>query len=274
MFRWLILSLLATSLFATPLLGQDPAVPKTKAKAEPKAAASKTKTEPKPKAETKPKTEPPKAEALDEKTVKERASYGIGMTIGRNVLQGIKGDGADTSDLDIDSLLRGIKDTLTKSKPTYTDEELNAAIGSFGKVIEAKARAAADKNKKDGEVFLAKIKKEKGVETTATGLQYKVLKSGDGGAPKKTDTVRVHYHGTLPDGAVFDSTKDGKPAEFEVGGVIKGWTEALLKMKTGDKWKLYVPSDLAYGPRGFPPAIGPNQVLVFEVELLEIVGEK
>lgn len=279
MSRWLILSLCASSLLLAPLSAQDTLPPKAKAKAEPKAETPKSKAETsKTKGEnTKPKTEPPKAEVLDEKTVKERASYGIGMSIGRNVMQGLKQDGADTADLNIDSLLRGIKDVLAKSKPPYTDEELNAAMAPFGKLIEAKANAAADANKKAGESFLAKNKKEKGVQTTATGLQYKVLKAGDGKAPQKSDSVRVHYHGTLPDGTVFDSSKErGQPVEFPVTGVIKGWTEALLKMKIGDKWMLYIPSDLAYGPQ--PPrqseVIGPNQVLVFEVELLGIVGEK
>ena len=280
MSRWLILSLLATGLFATPLLAQDPAAPKTKAKAEPKAEAPKTKTETKSKAETKPKTEPPKAEVLDEKTVKERASYAIGMNFGKNLAQGIKQDGAD---VDLDLLLKGIKDALTKAKPAYSESELTAAITAFGKALEAKAavrakeaaekdKAYAEANKMAGEKFLAENKKKKDVQTTATGLQYKVIKTGDGGTPKKSDTVRVHYHGTLPDGTVFDSSKDrGEPAEFEVGMVIKGWTEALLKMKVGDKWMLYIPADLAYGPQRRSEEIGPNQVLVFEVELLNIL---
>ncbi|MBC7855181.1 MAG: FKBP-type peptidyl-prolyl cis-trans isomerase [Pirellulaceae bacterium] len=198
------------------------------------------------------------------------------MNFGKNLAQGIKQDGAD---VDLDLLLKGIKDALTKAKPSYSEPELTAAIEAFGKALEAKAasvgKAAADKNKKEGEAFLAKNKKEKGVQTTATGLQYKVVKAGDGKAPQKTDTVRVHYHGTLPDGTVFDSSKDrGEPIEFSVTGVIKGWTEALLKMKVGDKWMLYIPSDLAYGPQQRSEAIGPNQVLVFEVELLGIVSEK
>jgi FKBP-type peptidyl-prolyl cis-trans isomerases 1 len=168
---------------------------------------------------------------------------------------------------------------LTNAKPAFTEPELTAAIEAFGKALEAKAavagKAAADKNKKEGEAFLAENKKKKDVQTTATGLQYKVLKAGEGKAPQKSDSVRVHYHGTLPDGTVFDSSKDrGEPVEFPVTGVIKGWTEALLKMKVGDKWMLYVPSDLAYGPQRRSEEIGPNQVLVFEVELLGIVGEK
>lgn len=266
--RRFLISLFAAGCFAAPLSAQETPPPKTKVKAEPKVDA------PKAKAETKPKTEPPKAEVLDEKTVRERASYAIGMNFGKNLAQGIKQDGAD---VDIDLLLKGIKDALTKGKPAYTDQELNAAIEAFGKALEAKAamagKLAAEKNKKEGEDFLAENKKKKDVQTTATGLQYKVLKKGDGKAPAKSDTVRVHYHGTLPDGTVFDSSKDrGEPIEFPVTGVIKGWTEALLKMKVGDKWMLYIPSDLAYGPQQRSQEIGPNQVLVFEVELLGIVG--
>lgn len=269
MSRWLIFSLCACGLLLAPLSAQDTPPPKAKAKAEPKAEAPKAKAE-----TTKPKTAPPKAEILDEKTVKERASYAIGMNFGKNLAQGIKQDGAE---VDLDLLLKGIKDALTKAKPAYTDMELNAAIEAFGKALEGKAmaasKAASDKNKKEGEAFLAENKKQKDVQTTATGLQYKVLKKGDGKAPTKSDTVRVHYHGTLPDGTVFDSSKDrGEPIEFPVTGVIKGWTEALLKMKVGDKWMLYIPSDLAYGPQQRSQEIGPNQALVFEVELLGIVG--
>ena len=269
MSRWLILSLLTTGLLFTPLHAQDAPSPKTKAKAEPKAAAPRTTTE------TRPKAESPKEELLDEKIVRERASYAIGLNFGNHLAQGIKQDGAD---VDIDLLLKGIKDALTNPKAVYTDQEMNAAIEAFDKALEAKtvanSIAAADKNKKAGEAFLAENKKEEGVQTTASGLQYKVIKSGDGKSPQKTDKVRVHYHGTLPDGTAYDSSKQrGEPVEFAVTGVIKGWTEALLMMKVGDTWMLYVPSDLAYGPKR-RSAIGPNQVLVFEVELLAIVAGK
>jgi FKBP-type peptidyl-prolyl cis-trans isomerase FklB len=270
MSRWLMISLFAASLPFTPLSAQETLPPKAKTKGAPKAETPKSKTE------TKPKTAPPKAEVLDEATVKERASYAIGMNFGKNLAQGIKQDGAE---VDLDLLLQGIKDALTKAKPAYSEVELTAAIEAFSKALEAKAavagKATADKNQKEGEDFLADNKKKKDVQTTATGLQYKVLKSGEGKPPQKTDTVRVHYHGTLPDGTVFDSSKErGEPIEFPVTGVIKGWTEALLKMKVGDKWMLYIPSDLAYGPQRQNEAIGPNQVLVFEVELLGIVDEK
>jgi FKBP-type peptidyl-prolyl cis-trans isomerase FklB len=269
MSRWLILSVLTTGLLVAAIHADDVPALKTKAKAEPRAKA------PLAALQTRPKTEP-KEEPLDEKTVKELASYAIGMNFGKNLVQGIKQDGAD---VDTALVIKGFKDALSKAEPPYTDQQLNAAIEAFDTALEAKTFASrktvAEKNKKDGEAFLAHNEKEKGIQTTPSGLQYKVLKSGDGKTPQKTDTVRVHYHGTLPDGSSFDSSKQrGEPVEFAVTGVIKGWTEALLMMKVGDKWMLYVPSNLAYGAQRRSEAIGPNQVLVFEVELLDIVGGK
>lgn len=128
----------------------------------------------------------------------------------------------------------------------------------------------ANPNEK-AEKFLMENKAKDGVKTLPSGLQYKVLKSGDGKTPKASDTVVTHYRGTLLDGSEFDSSyKRNQPAEFPVGGVIKGWTEALQLMKEGDKWILYVPANLAYGQRGYPPVIGPNETLVFEIELLKV----
>jgi len=130
---------------------------------------------------------------------------------------------------------------------------------------------AAEENKASSEAFLTKNKARKEVTTTDSGLQYEVIKKGDGETPKADDKVKVHYHGTLPDGTVFDSSVErGEPISFAVNGVIKGWTEALQLMHVGDKWKLYIPADLAYGPRGAGPKIGPNQALVFDVELLGV----
>jgi len=129
----------------------------------------------------------------------------------------------------------------------------------------------ADKNQKEGEVFLAENKKKKGVITLPSGLQYQVIKEGTGKIPKATDTVTTHYRGTLIDGTEFDSSyKRGEPASFPVNGVIKGWTEALQLMKVGSKWQLFIPSNLAYGPQGAGQAIGPNATLIFEIELLSI----
>ena len=129
----------------------------------------------------------------------------------------------------------------------------------------------AARNKQEGEKFLAENKKKKGVTTLKSGLQYEVLKTGSGPSPKVTDRVRTHYHGTLVDGTVFDSSVErDMPATFNVNGVIAGWTEALKLMKVGDKWRLFLPSNLAYGVRGSLPKIGPNTTLIFEVELLGI----
>jgi FKBP-type peptidyl-prolyl cis-trans isomerase FklB len=132
----------------------------------------------------------------------------------------------------------------------------------------------SEKNKKEGEEYLAENKKKEGIITTQSGLQYKVLKKGTGKIPKSTDTVTVNYRGTLIDGTEFDSSyRRGQPASFKVNGVIRGWTEALQLMKEGAKWQLYIPSNLAYGERGAGRNIGPNSTLIFEVELISINEE-
>jgi len=207
---------------------------------------------------------PGTAAAPQLKTLEEKAAYAIGLDIGQRLA---------TDDLNInpDLVAKGVVDALKKSKPLLTEEQIKAAMTEFGKVMQAKAvaknKAAADK----GVAFLAENKKKKGVTTTASGLQYEVLTEGKGASPKKTDKVQVHYHGTMIDGKVFDSSvKRMKPAEFSVNEVIPGWTEALQLMKVGDKWRLVVPSELAYGPGGNGP-IPPNAVLIFEVELLDIL---
>jgi len=239
-------------------------------------AAPKAKSGADAKAPTETGAEPAKIEPLTDKTIKERASYAIGVNFGSYLKQGIQEDRAD---VDLELLMRGVRDALTKPKPEYTDAELTSAIEAFDKALEAKnsaiSKATAEKNKKEGEAFLEKNKEQPGVHTTPSGLQYKVLKSGDGKKPEKTDIVRVHYHGMLPDGTAFDSsTQLGEPVEFPVTSVIKGWSEALLNMKVGDKWKLFIPSDLAYGARRRSDVIGPNQTVVFDVELLAIVEGK
>jgi FKBP-type peptidyl-prolyl cis-trans isomerase len=139
--------------------------------------------------------------------------------------------------------------------------------------MQAKHKAAGDKNLKEGDDFLTANGKKEGVKTLPSGLQYKVIKSGTGRSPKATDTVKVHYNGTLTDGTVFDSSvQRGEPATFPVNQVIPGWTEALQLMKEGDKWQLYIPSKLAYGEQGAGGKIGPNSALIFDVELLSIEG--
>jgi FKBP-type peptidyl-prolyl cis-trans isomerase FklB len=172
-------------------------------------------------------------------------------------------------------VLKGLGDGVKGAKPALTDEQLEACMVALQRQVQtrglAKAQAAAEKNKAEGEAFLAANKKKEGVKTTASGLQYKILKAGKGPSPKLTDKVTTHYHGTFIDGKVFDSSVERKePATFPVNGVIGGWTEALQLMKVGDKWQLFVPSELAYKERGYPPDIAPNTTLIFEVELLGI----
>ena len=205
-------------------------------------------------------------------TTKSKVSYGVGMNIGRSLLQ---------SPIEFETALvfRGIQDVLTKQKPLLTEKELRAAFQAIQAEMQAKTQQQASKdkqlaveNKKKGDAFLAKNKKKKGVITRKSGLQYIVLKSGKGASPKPTDMVEVHYHGTLIDGTVFDSSVEkGSPAVLPANGVVDGWKEALSLMKVGDKWKLFVPSKLAYGERRRSPAIGPNSLLIFEMELLRIV---
>ena len=206
---------------------------------------------------------PAKAGSAKLETVEQKASYGIGYQIGDNLSH--LSDG-----LDIALLIQGLRDALANSDPQLAEEELGKAMEEFET---AAVKRAGEKNQRAGEEFLAANKKKPGVETTPSGLQYKVIKSGAGAgaSPKVTDRVQVHYHGTLIDGTVFDSSVErGEPITFPVGGVIRGWVEALQKMKVGDKWQLYIPSSLAYGPRGAGGAIGPHETLIFEVELLGI----
>ena len=210
-------------------------------------------------------TKEPAAAAAD---VTDQASYAIGVNIGRSLAQ-------EEAEVNIEQLIQGLRDALAKKKLTVTDAEMQKALTAFTKEAQAKAEAKAkelgEKNKTEGDAFLTANAKKKGISTTKTGLQYSVLKAGEGKSPKKADTVKVHYHGTLIDGTVFDSSVERmEPAQFEVDRVIPGWTEALLAMKVGDKWKVFIPAELAYGERGNGP-IPPNAVLVFEVELLEIV---
>ena len=168
-------------------------------------------------------------------------------------------------------LARGIIDALTGAKPALNDTQAMAAMQKFEQGMQAKAKEKGDQAKAAGDGFLAANAKKPGVKVLPSGLQYKVLKTGTGASPKATDTVKVHYHGTLTNGEKFDSSVErGEPAEFPVNRVIPGWTEALQLMKPGDKWQLVIPSDLAYGPQGRPPVIPPNSVLLFDVELLEV----
>ena len=202
-------------------------------------------------------------------TQKEKLSYAIGVDMGTSLKK-------NAIDVDTDLLFKGIKDALTDSKQLLTEQELRETIQTAQKELQAKQqekmKTLGEKNKKEGEAFLAANKKKKGVKTLPSGLQYKVITEGKGKMPKATDTVTVNYKGTLIDGTEFDSSyKRNEPATFPVNGVIKGWTEALQLMKEGSKWELFIPADLAYGERGtMGGPIGPNAVLIFEVELLKI----
>jgi FKBP-type peptidyl-prolyl cis-trans isomerase FklB len=195
------------------------------------------------------------------KTQKEKVSYSIGVTIGKNVkMQGI--------DLDQKNLLQGIKDGINNSKKLLSDKEIEETLTAFQNEMIANV---AEKNRKEGEAFLAVNKQKEGVVTLPSGLQYKIIVNGTGPKPTADQTVECHYRGTLINGTEFDSSiKRGKPAEFELGKVIKGWTEALQLMPVGSKWQLFIPSELAYGNGGAGQIIGPNSTLIFEVELLSI----
>jgi len=205
---------------------------------------------------------------LSLKTPKDKISYAIGADLGNKL---------KTSSIDVDAtiLTQALKDTLGGSKTLMTDDEIHSTLVDLSKELQAKQTAAAkelsDKNKKAGEEFLVANKAKEGIVTTASGLQYKILKAGDGPKPTPADTVKCNYRGTLIDGKEFDSSyKRGQAVSFPVGGVIKGWTEALQLMPVGSKWELFIPSDLAYGERQAGPEITPGSTLIFEVELLSI----
>ncbi len=202
------------------------------------------------------------------KTDKQKASYGIGMNIGKNL-------SAQSVEVDVEALIRGLRDGLGNAKPAIDDQEMAAVMRTFQQEVmkkqSEKMAVQGEKNKKDGETFLAENKKKEGVKTTASGLQYKVLKEGTGRKPTATDTVVVNYRGTTIDGKEFDSSyKRGEPATFVLGQVIPGWVEGLQLMTVGSKYEFYISSDLAYGERGAGADIGPNATLIFEVELLNI----
>jgi FKBP-type peptidyl-prolyl cis-trans isomerase FklB len=211
-------------------------------------------------------TKSPPASNLDP-TSKSYASYAIGMTVGSNLM----GSGLEIDLLDKEAFLSGVLDALQDMPPRVAAEKLAQAMQVFEQVVSARRGKVADKNKREGETFLLANKNKPGVESLPSGLQYKVLKAGNGPSPTLNDRVRTHYVGRLIDGTIFDSSIErGEPAVFPVGGVIRGWMEALPRMKVGEKWQLFVPSNLAYGPRGAGGAIGPNAVLIFEIELLGI----
>ena len=186
-----------------------------------------------------------------------------------------KGLHRDSVDIDPAILLQGLKDAMAGGKTLMTDQEVQSTLMALQTAMRKKQmelrQQAAEANKKEGEAFLAENKAKEGVVTLPSGLQYKILKEGDGPKPSPDDSVVCNYRGTLLNGTEFDSSyKRGQPATFGVKQVIKGWTEALQMMPVGSKWQLFVPSDLAYGDRGAGGTIGPNSTLIFEVELISI----
>ncbi|HMK57378.1 MAG TPA: FKBP-type peptidyl-prolyl cis-trans isomerase [Dissulfurispiraceae bacterium] len=203
---------------------------------------------------------------------KEKLSYSMGYTQGTSMAGFFK---AQSIDIDTNTFVKALKEGLSGTKPAMTDQEMREKVTTLQKELMAKkaeqAKAVAEKNKKEGEAFLAENKKKEGVVTLPDGLQYKIITDGKGDKPKATDKVKVNYKGTLIDGTEFDSSyKRGEPVVFEVDKVIAGWTEVLQLMKTGSKWTVYIPSTLAYGEKGTGFAIGPNQTLIFDIELLSI----
>ena len=213
---------------------------------------------------TKPATAAPAAPAGDQAAI---AQYALGYQLGREI---------SASDDRSQSLMEGVRDGRAGTPPKYSEQDMQAALQKLGQQVnEQRAKVAAADAQKQAPInktFLADNSVKPGVKTTASGLQYKVVSEGTGKQPKATDTVTVNYRGTLIDGTEFDSSyKRGQPATFPVNGVIAGWTEALQLMKEGSKWMLYVPWQLAYGERGSGKLIGPNETLIFEVELIAVM---
>jgi FKBP-type peptidyl-prolyl cis-trans isomerase len=215
-----------------------------------------------------PVTTKPATAAVTLKTQKDKASYALGSKIGSD----LKRQGVGAS-VDAALTARGLKDALSGAKSLMTDDEVKAALTQLQTQVrgqmEAKAHEAGAAARQEGEAFLAANKSKEGVVTLPSGMQYKIITAGTGPKPTASDTVSCNYRGTLINGKEFDSSK-GKPVSFPVGGVIKGWTEALQLMPVGSKWQLFIPADLAYGDRGAGADIGPGSTLIFEVELLAI----
>jgi FKBP-type peptidyl-prolyl cis-trans isomerase FklB len=249
------------------LRAQDTPAPKTQSTPAPKSqttpAAKTPGTTP-----AKPRTATATKTPLALKSDKDKVSYAIGVNIGKSMRK-------DTVDVDPAIFSRGMKDALAGGKLLLTDDEIKATLTKLQTELRARQEVAMQKagdiNKKAGDDFLAQNKTKEGVVALPDGLQYKILKQGNGPKPAATDSVVCNYRGTLLDGTEFDSSyKRGQPATFPVNGVIKGWTEAVQLMPVGSKWQLFIPADLAYGNRGAGADIGPNATLIFEVELLSI----
>lgn len=194
----------------------------------------------------------------------DKMSYGIGMSMARSV----KGQPIEINN---EAMLAGLQDVLNDKPEQLEEDVIREAFAAVREEQMEKQKIEAENAVKQGEEYLAENAKKEGVKATESGLQYEVITAGEGDSPAATDTVEVHYHGTLIDGTVFDSSIDrGEPAKFPVNRVISGWTEALQLMKVGDKWRLHIPAALAYGAQSPSPQIPANSALVFEVELLAI----
>ncbi len=200
------------------------------------------------------------------KDMKDPAAYAIGFNIGMSVV----GDGLTDKDIDANDFLSGFMTALSRKKPSLTVEQMQAALNALKARMDAKTVELAKANLAKANQYLEANKKKDGVQVTKSGLQYQVLKSGTGKSPTVTNRVTVHYEGKLIDGTVFDSSlKRNMPATFELTRIIKGWAEALQRMKVGDKWLVTIPPALGYGEPGYD-SIGPNELLIFEMELLEV----
>lgn len=202
------------------------------------------------------------------KNDKDKLSYALGAQIGGDLKR-------NQIEVDVDTFVRALRDAVAGNKLSMSEEEMRTTMQNFQTTMRQKQTAMmqemAEKNKKASDAFLAENKKKEGVVTRPSGIQYKVITQGKGKKPGPKDTVVAHYTGTLIDGTKFDSSQDrGQPATFPLDGVIKGWQEVMPLMPTGSKWQVVIPPELAYGPRGAGPQIGPNQALIFDIELLEV----
>lgn len=207
------------------------------------------------------------ADTLMLNTDKDRLSYGIGVSVARNFKK------QDTN-VDVDLMLKGLKDALSGEKLMLPEKDLRRVMNAYQTEIRQKAtltrRIASEDNKKKGDTFLALNKSKDGVIALPSGVQYKILKTGEGRKPLESDLVMCNYRGSLLDGTEFDATEEGKPANLKLSAMIAGWKETMKLMPVGSKWQIVIPSQLAYGERGVGADIGPNETLIFDVELLAI----
>jgi len=201
------------------------------------------------------------------KTVEQKASYTLGVDLAKNFTkQGLQ--------IDVNALAQGMQDSLENKPLKLSQEEMETAVNEVKQALMQKQletrKKLADENAQAGAAFLAENKSKTGVKTTASGLQYKIITAGKGPSPTEDDMITAHYKGSLIDGSVFDSSYErGSPLEFQMGNVIKGWGEALKLMNAGAKWEVYIPAELAYGEKGAGNRIGPNETLIFNIELIK-----